>query len=537
MHNIKEKFFKKNFKYITILVLYVIFFSIYIYRVLGNIMDSDIAGEMIIGQELSNNHEWILGRSVYYNTEIRLFDIQLLTAPLLLIIYDWKLATVVANGIFMVAFIITTYIALLLIQGSEKKREIAFIGALAVCLPFSYNYYYIGLGCGYYISKFLLEMSIIVSYVGWITFKQRVFIIFTSVLAFVAGLKSIRYLLILFIPLFIAAVISLWVYYRDEKIEDLKWNIISCDEKFKSLIVTMFLCIINLCGYLCNTKILSRYYNFASYSEIQFGSFSEKGILSRVSQLIDGWFEVMGYNPDVTVFSIRGIVNVLIVLAVIAYVYCCYYLGKNFKKLTYVEQIIFVFVNATIIFNTYIFAVTDVFTPRYYAPICIFTVLNIAIYLKQTGLHVKNMVPRIGISILVVGYLLLSSICTMQTTLGLDAISTREKVVAFLRENGYHFGYAMYWNGNVLSGMTNGELEIANLKDPNTMEGFLWNSCTKYYQRDYCKDKTFLLLSKEENEWYADCETIKGGMLVYDDENYVIYSYQNSETLYSFASK
>ena len=85
--------------------------------------------------------------------------------------------------------------------------------------------------------------------------------------------------------------------------------------------------------------------------------------------------------------------------------------------------------------------------------------------------------------------------------------------------------------------MSNGEVEIANISDPENIEFFTWSSPSKYYEDGYCEGKVFMLLTVEETEEYSDSEAIKNGEKVYDDGSYVVYTYSASEELMSYKAE
>lgn len=535
-NNKKTQFVTKKYMYLVIILLYVILFSVFAYKTIGHIMDSDIASEMLLGQEQSDRSQWVLSPDVYYNTEIRLFDIQFLTAPILKILHNWNLATIIANAIYMLLFSVSIFYFTSLL-GENPNYELSLGAAIFVCLPYSYNFYYIGLGCGYYISKLMIEALILWCFTlvlkGRDNKKAIIPICWLCVFAYIAGLKSIRYMLVIFIPLFLACIIVWWEKFYKQKIADLVIaDFLNCNE-FKAFMIIVLSIVINGLGYVCNSKILAKKYHYSNYSIINFGDISaENNIFKRIARLIYGWLEVMGFSNNVGVFSLRGITNVLIFAVVIFTIYAIVYLFREYIKFSMVEKIMFLFALLSVLFNSYVFCMTDEFVPRYYVPV--YFVVVIIYYMFWTR-KVNNW-GELSIKWLSVGlmtiYLLLSSFNTISYANGLNTVDDKKEVLAFLEENDYNFGYATYWNAAVLTGMTNGKIEMANILNVDTMEGYLWNTCAKYYAYDYAKGKTFILLRKEEYEEHKDSAVIKGGTLVYNDDIYYVYSYINSQTIY-----
>ena len=69
--------------------------------------------------------------------------------------------------------------------------------------------------------------------------------------------------------------------------------------------------------------------------------------------------------------------------------------------------------------------------------------------------------------------------------LTVDKNETKRPVAEFLAGNGYDFGFATYNNANIITELTNGEVEIGNIGDPEHLEYFKWSSPMKYYEEGY----------------------------------------------------
>ena len=105
-------------------------------------------------------------------------------------------------------------------------------------------------------------------------------------------------------------------------------------------------------------------------------------------------------------------------------------------------------------------------------------------------------------------------------------------MAAYLEEKGYTFGYASYWNGNIITELTDGAVEIANIREIDRMDMFTWSSPVVYYQEGYHNGKTFILLTAEEAAEYARLPVIAAGEVVYEQQDYVVLHYDSVEELW-----
>ena len=107
----------------------------------------------------------------------------------------------------------------------------------------------------------------------------------------------------------------------------------------------------------------------------------------------------------------------------------------------------------------------------------------------------------------------------------------------FLQENGYEFGYASYWNANIITELTDGKVEVANVLDPVSLEYFKWSSPMKYYEENYRDGEVFLLLTAEETAEAAESRAVQTGKVVYEDNAYTVFVYESAEVLLNCSEK
>ena len=88
--------------------------------------------------------------------------------------------------------------------------------------------------------------------------------------------------------------------------------------------------------------------------------------------------------------------------------------------------------------------------------------------------------------------MLLASAKTVFSYLTVDKNAETKKVADFLIEEDLTFGYATYWNGNIVTEMSDGRVESANIADPEYCEFFTWSSPSRYYYPDYHKVNVFM---------------------------------------------
>ena len=93
--------------------------------------------------------------------------------------------------------------------------------------------------------------------------------------------------------------------------------------------------------------------------------------------------------------------------------------------------------------------------------------------------------------------------------------------------------YATFWNANVLTELSDGQVEVGNLQEDNFASPFLWLTHKKYYREGYHEGKCFLLttvgeLAAAENGNEGNLSIIRQGTEVYNDGQYIIYDYPDT---------
>ena len=113
----------------------------------------------------------------------------------------------------------------------------------------------------------------------------------------------------------------------------------------------------------------------------------------------------------------------------------------------------------------------------------------------------------------------------------IDKNADRKKVAAFLVDNGYTFGYATFTNAGIMTELTNGVLEVANIWDPLELNDFKWSSPEAYYEEGYWSGEVFLILSEEETEEFAQAPVVTDGKEIYRENGYVVYLFDGVQDL------
>ena len=207
---------------------------------------------------------------------------------------------------------------------------------------------------------------------------------------------------------------------------------------------------------------------------------------------------------------------------------------KQWKRSSGKRSFLTIFLVVTFFLNLFVFTfTTSTMVPRYYLTVFMFALPVAGLFLDEEQLPFD----RIAVIILMAGGLTLSTAKTVFSFISVDKNADRREVAAFLQENDYDFGFATYTNGNIITELTDGAVEIGNIGDPQYLEFFKWSSPMKYYEENYHEGETFLLLTAEEASGYAEAKALQQGKKVYEDGKYVVFLYESRKALMDCAER
>ncbi len=257
-----------------------------------------------------------------------------------------------------------------------------------------------------------------------------------------------------------------------------------------------------------------------------------QGILAeRVQNALGSLLMLFGYIPDRGFLSLRGFITMLSFVAIALLVYCG---AKVYRGSCGQKFFVALFLAVSLGLNLFVFVfTTSTMVPRYYITTLIFALPVLAFYMEGR----EPAFDRLAVSLLLACCFLMGTAKVTLSYLSADKNQGKRAVAAFLEENGYDFGFATYWNANIMTELTDGAVEIANIGDPEYLEFFKWSSPVRYYEEGYHQGETFLLLTAEQRAEYAGAEALQAGEVVYEDGDYTVYVYESVEELMACAAQ
>ncbi len=522
-------------------ILCVVFTLISTYFITQNCIDSDASSELILAEHLSKTGQ-LISKDWIYSTELRVFNTQLIFAPLFRLFQNWHTVRYI-GAIVLQAILLLSFFAFIHLFKMDKK--VFYIGGGIMLLPISVGYGRIVLYNSYYIPHIALSLVIAALTFNIAVAKQNrqtaiVKIAALLILSFLGGLGGVRQLMMTHAPVLLCIFI---LYFLDD---------LSCQTnaslhgkpQLKLLGTAIASAGMSFFGFVVNKFYLSKEFFFADYSVNQINVLSA----DRVRDVFYGFFHHFGFRDEINLISPLGI------LAVLSLALGCYAVAVSIREIfrytkksnnlisvaPYVLFACFILVMLVVFFiigERYYFAL-------YFTPLAVFSIpvlVGNAVNLPKELplLNLKKLIACTAVVLVFINasvnsaYLINDKLFNQKYEgLRFNNVNQKEQIsnaVEFLEENNYSLGYATFWNSNIMTEISNGKVKTINIT-LNGISGEIsyYDWLTLKSNREIETDKYFLLLDKVESENFKKNQKFANSGIVYTDEYFVIYNLTDS---------
>lgn len=489
-------------------------------------LDSDKSSELILGKMLAEEGG-ICSPNWYYSTELRVLNTQLIWAPLFALGLSWHAVRVTGSIIMYVLLVLGLWFYC---RQAGMKKSFPYIAAVML-LPLSVKYFDILLLGAYYIPHVLISFVALGLFFAQAKTDQvkKAVLCFAAnmVLAVIACMGGLRQLLILYIPLVLAAALNLSFHEKSKTAVTMLWS-------------SFALLLGGAAGYLINSGYLAQKYVFTSYESVTYKSFS----LASLEKAINNLFNVFGYEEGTTLMSVGTLLNASAALLVLLSVCLAVYILKRRKRYPIITVFTSSFFLLCLIAHLLLFSFTNMKNDvNYVVPIAVYAIVVIFSAFQGDGAF-----GRYGrvISALLLAVVLTSSALRYDDMRKQDHTVNLRAVEEKLLEQGYTQGYASFWNGNVLTELSEGKIEVWHwvswyTRDPDAAiidSLYQWLQPVSHFDAPP-EGKLFLCFSEEEYEKYSMPQNLPAENILFRTQfydrlgtpNYIVFGFDSYEEL------
>ncbi len=502
-----------------------------------NLLDSDASSEMVLAHLLARQNQ-LLSTDWFYSNELRAAQTQLIFTPLFKILTDW-------HWVRFIGIVLLQTLLLLSYRYLCKRLKLSdrafFLSAAILMMPYSVGYGRIVLFHTYYLPYVAFGFLLLGLYLGVLQgdpaekpVRRRVRIALLLSVAFIASLNGLRQLMVTLVPLLGASAVLLFRPMQPGAQPQ-------GASRWRGIVLALGAVLAGGCGYLVNTRVLANLYAFRQFNDVVLGLIEPENL----SLLTKGYFAQFGFQAGRLLTTPEGLLacgGLLIALYALGAGYGALRMRSLAPDATPDWPGLLFATSLTTMLALFFFTRENANYLLYLIPCAVWVVPLLARRLDgdaaYTGVR-KGLVYAVCACMLANGvYNNLFFIQPQGKAVDYEGISAPETdtvqslqgVLAFLRENQYTLGYATFWNANVLTEASNGEIPMVNIilnESDMTATLYDWLSDRTLRDRDFVsRQKVFVLLKGDEDQLFLNTALSDQGEYVYEDEQYMIFSYE-----------
>ena len=485
---------------VAMVVFVIICYNVLILHNGYRFLNSDDASELVLARILASENS-ILTKDWIYASELRVFNTNLVFAPMFRLFDSWRMVRAAGGSIMLLLYVM----AYLLIPYAWKyDARWFYLTAFVLIMPYANPWQFFGLKMYYLPHVFISFVSFAALGVFFHSGKKRnrlICVFLLTVFAFTAGLGGARSVEYTYVPLFLAALAAM-IFNKGNK---------------EMVLVTGIAAAASAAGYVINDSLLSRIYSFHSYSDVSFIQFT----FEKLEWVLDCILASFGYVVGEYFISFGGLCNTLAFLMMILFLLSFALLFKKSGDMTGVQRYMYYFAAITFLLNTFLMMLgqNNEYADRFIAigmvPCIMYTDLIYKLYVKD-----KEWAAAAAAAVLV--FFLLIGAKGYLDLLKVAGNGERLGYISFLTENGYDYGYATFWNANITTEMSDGALNMTSLDpDADGLVVFRWLTDNRLIEGEH--DRAFLVLGSYELDKY------KGSEPVYEDEYFSVFDVKRED--------
>ena len=495
------------------------------------IVDSDLASEMILS-DLLNKEGTIISHNWFYSTELKVVNLQwFYRLGLLIFPNDWHLARTFGMAITLALFAAAM---LFFVKCAGLGRAgLWMVGTLL--WPFGQHYLVYAIYGGYYLVYTFFYMLVLALVLRSLNADKKhcaLQWVLACVITAVAGMNGVKQLMVFHAPLCLAAAILLVLALHSCGKTDWKAALGACRKEVRLLAASLVTAVAAAAGYFVSNAVLSRMYDFKSYNFIVWNRDEDWFTLDRI--LMD-FFHEFGYENGSGVFHFGGIAAAVGLLLGCWMFFCIVRLLLRLDKLERNDKLLVLLLVAML-------AVCGVAYTYFHEYYLYFWLMNMpvaiavmAVEIKTENFHILGARQLLGVGLAVCFTLCAVSTVRQEQEHPYLAHKGLNTAAEWLVDNGYTQGYSTFWNGNAMTELTSGKLEVWTLQSLDRDDVPNWLQPKSHLTTD--PGHPFLLIDTETDGPAENAKLIQYGDCteVYNDGRYVIYDFADADALHAAA--
>lgn len=500
-----------------------------------NYIDSDMASDLVLA-ELLNQEGGILSTQWWYSTELNVFCEQLVyRLGLALFPQNWYAARMLGQAILLLLLIVSY----LYVGHGLRLKNCGVWGAAALACPFGVCYLWYALLGGFY----LPYMTLLLVGFGALAHLLRpgagrtriLHGVLLAVSSLMFGMNGLKGFMGFYIPMVLTAAVAL----------ALQWHLQpkQCPRQERCLVLFSLAAFLTAgIGYGIYSLVLMPTHKGLSYDSRLWNTLSLDALLSKMTDFLS----LFGYPIDssvggeVSLFSAEGILCAFGIVTAGAIAFSLVRLLWRWKELDSIQRLAPLLFGAAWLVQSMIFAWTGKLTDTSpYTGLTILPLVFPVLQLEGETEHFRIPHARRAAAMAFCACFLAVSVGSgiRYFSSGYRTNPHLAEVCSWLEDQGYTQGYATFWNGNVLTEWSDGQIEMWVTGNFNTLEPYRWLQKTSHEAPP--EGPVFLLTTMEELNsmdlsqlyWWSNVVYEDGEEIADRNKRYVVMEYNNYDDL------
>ncbi|MBQ7501635.1 hypothetical protein IJT93_02825 [bacterium] len=541
-------YFKERWPYYAVLTAGIAVTVLIFYCQGLKLLDSDMSSELVLGK-LLNDEGGILSDNWCYSTELRVIGAQIAYKLFFYFSDNWHLVRTLSAAVLL--FILMSSYCFFAERWNLGKTGL--LCGLVLLLPFSADYVCFVIWGGYYLPHLaFLFLALGLARPFKTERSNKIAIVLSAVLAFLAGLGGIRSALIIYAPFVLTSAFFAVGYVLSERRDGVGGE--TKDKLLHFAKISAVAVLGNLTGICVCFGYLSHIYKINGFGRVGITDVIPSLIFDFALRSFNSVLGYTGFGISLNADVFRALfVLICLVLPALACI--------KFSKLEPEGKFTVAFAVIGFAFNAVVCCMSQQMQVRYLLPSLMMLFPTAAVilnYFDGQGLKlIKNIfigLAALCLSVQTVSFAV-KPYCTNSAdkrasnysfAYGDEKYNNRtvssdyfEDAVRFLLKHKYSKGFATFWHSNILTELSDGKIEMWTVDNKGAVIGS-WTRLKKYAwlqdQRHLTKEpkgKVFLFLNKKELKFdpaklYADKKH-----LIFKNKEFAIYGYSSARAMYN----
>ena len=416
-------------------------------------MGGDDGSEILHAALVNRDGGWVHTENWIYSTELRVISPTVLYQIGLKLMPTWHLARVFAQAASL-ALVLACFLFMAKQLGMKKATPYL---ATVLMLPFNDVYDYV-VAYGLHYSVHLMLAFLILGLVFRFAQKDKrggaLSLLAIAGLGLWSGLGGVRMLMMIVAPLMGAA--ALMALMEMKQHETFRASLKTPSVRMAGASALCFGT--TAVGYVLSLMLFKDKYTYFSYTDIGMARFRMSELINQFSSMLYD----LGYVEGVSLMSIRGINNLLTVVIALALAAAVWRMFVRWQEIDVRHRLLALTAVMAILVGMLCNILLAQVLTRYFmvGTLLLFVVLALALEIEPC----KNALLRTFALLAMVGCCAFGAQCILRYDYKMNDVNY-EMAADWLVENGYTQGYATYWNANILSAASDGQLDMWVLSD------------------------------------------------------------------------